>query len=181
MVGDITDAAVVAQFHQAAVEFGDGRVDVLVNNVGDYRPGVGKFIRTTEADWDAQIDITFRHVLRCTHSFLPTMVEGGGGTIVNVSTVEAMRAMPRIAVYSASNAAIIAFTRSIALEMADQNIRVNCHCPRHGRHPANPPRPNAAGPSPRASDPEYPLVPIRQSLTTSPRWPCFWLPTSPVS
>ena len=129
VVGDITDADVVAEFHRAAVAFGDGRVDVLVNNVGDYRPGAGKFIRTTEADWDAQINITFRHVLRCTHAFLPTMVEGGGGTIVNVSTVEAMRAMPRIAVYSASNAAIIAFTRSVALEMADQNIRVNAIAP----------------------------------------------------
>ncbi len=129
VVGDITDAATVSRFHQAAVEFGNGRVDVLVNNVGDYRPGAGRFMKTTESDWDAQIDITFRHVLRCTHAFLPTMVDGGGGTIVNVSTVEAMRAIARMSVYSASNAAVSAFTRCIALEMADQNIRVNCIAP----------------------------------------------------
>ncbi len=129
VVGDITDAEVVAEFHRAAVDFGDGRVDVLVNNVGDYRPGAGKFLRTTEADWDAQIDITFRHVLRCTHAFLPTMVDGGGGTIVNVSTVEAMRGIARMAVYSAANAAVSAFTRCLALEMADHDIRVNCIAP----------------------------------------------------
>ncbi|MCY4194783.1 MAG: SDR family oxidoreductase [bacterium] len=129
VVGDITDAAVVAEFHRAAAEFGGGRVDVLINNVGDYRPGAGRFIKTDEADWDAQIDITFRHVLRCTRAFLPTMADGSGGAIVNVSTVEALRAMPGIAVYSAANAAIIAFTRSVALEMADQNIRVNCIAP----------------------------------------------------
>ncbi len=129
VVGDITDAAVVAEFHRAAVDFGNGRVDALVNNVGDYRPGAGLFLRTTEADWNAQIDITFRHVLRCTHAFLPTMIDGGGGTIVNVSTVEAMRGIARMAVYSAANAAVSAFTRCLALEMAEHDIRVNCIAP----------------------------------------------------
>jgi len=128
IAGDATVQADVEGFiDQAATHL--GRLDVLVNNVGDYRPGAGTFIKTTEADWDAQIDITFRHVLRCTHAFLPTMADGGGGAIINVSTVEALRAMPGIAVYSAANAAIIAFTRSVALEMADQNIRVNCIAP----------------------------------------------------
>ncbi|WP_420639115.1 SDR family NAD(P)-dependent oxidoreductase [Candidatus Poriferisocius sp.] len=129
VVGDITDAAVVAEFHRAAVDFGDGRVDVLVNNVGDYRPGMGRFLKTTEADWDAQIDITLRHVLRCSHAFLPTMIDGGGGTVVNMSTVESMRGITRMAVYSAANAAVSAFTRCLALEMAEHDIRVNCIAP----------------------------------------------------
>ena len=126
--GDIRDRAVVDAVHAAALDIGDGRVDVLVNNVGDYRPN-GLFERTDEDQWDAQYAITLQHVFRCTHTFLPTMQAQGSGTIVNVSTVEAFRACPHNSVYTAFNAGVIAFTRTLAVEVAKHGIRVNAIAP----------------------------------------------------
>jgi NAD(P)-dependent dehydrogenase (short-subunit alcohol dehydrogenase family) len=128
VVGDIRDASTVAQLRDAAVDAGGGRVDVLVNNVGDFRPN-GLFVKTDEDQWDAQYAITLQHVFRCTHAFLPIMQAQGGGTIVNNSTVEAMRGIPYHAVYSAFNAGIIAFTKSLAVEVGRDGIRVNAIAP----------------------------------------------------
>jgi NAD(P)-dependent dehydrogenase (short-subunit alcohol dehydrogenase family) len=128
VVGDIRDAGTIAALRAGAIAAGHGRVDVLVNNVGDYRPN-GLFGRTDEAQWDAQYAITLQHVFRCTHAFLPIMEAQGGGTIVNNSTVEALRGIPYNSVYSAFNEAVIAFTRSLAVEVGRHGIRVNCIAP----------------------------------------------------
>jgi NAD(P)-dependent dehydrogenase (short-subunit alcohol dehydrogenase family) len=128
VVGDIRDAGTIARLRAGAIAAGNGRVDVLVNNVGDYRPN-GLFGRTDEAQWDAQYAITLQHVFRCTHAFLPIMEAQGGGTIVNNSTVEALRGIPYNSVYSAFNAGVIAFTRSLAVEVGRHGIRVNCIAP----------------------------------------------------
>jgi NAD(P)-dependent dehydrogenase (short-subunit alcohol dehydrogenase family) len=124
VVGDIRDAAVVDEVCAA----GGPRIDVLVNNVGDYRP-FGRFVKTTEDDWQAQFAVNFQHVLRCTHRVLPLMIEAGSGSIINVSTVEAIRGIPGHAVYSAYNAAILAFTRSLAVEVGGHGVRVNAIAP----------------------------------------------------
>ncbi|MHB8662196.1 MAG: SDR family NAD(P)-dependent oxidoreductase [Acidimicrobiales bacterium] len=124
VVGDIRSPDVVGAVCDAA---GD-RIDVLVNNVGDFKP-YGRFVRTTEEDWHAQYAINFEHVLRCTHRVLPTMIEQGAGSIVNVSTVEAIRGIPGHAVYSAYNAAVVAFTRSLAVEVGRHGVRVNAIAP----------------------------------------------------
>ena len=121
VVGDIRDVAVVDRVCAAPA-------DVLVNNVGDYRP-YGRFLKTTEDDWRAQYAINLEHVLRCTHRVLPGMIEAGRGSIVNVSTVEALRGIPGHAVYSAYNAAIVAFTRSLAVEVGRHGVRVNAIAP----------------------------------------------------
>jgi NAD(P)-dependent dehydrogenase (short-subunit alcohol dehydrogenase family) len=123
VAGDIRSPATVAAVCDAAEP-----VDVLVNNVGDYRPS-GRFVRTTEEDWGAQYAINFEHVLRCTRRVLPGMLERGGGSIINVSTVEALRGIPGHAVYSAYNAAIVAFTRSLAVEVGRHGVRVNAIAP----------------------------------------------------
>src|SRR5829696_2737879 len=86
--GDIRSPGTVAALLDAALAVDDGRVDVLVNNVGDYRPN-GRFLRTTEQDWEALYAVNLLHVLRCTRAVAPAMVRRGGGSIVNVSTVEA--------------------------------------------------------------------------------------------
>ena len=81
----------------AAFAVDGGRVDVLVNNVGDYRPN-GRFLTTTEDDWRALYAINLEHVFRVTHAIAPAMVERRSGSIVNVSTVEALRGIPANAV-----------------------------------------------------------------------------------
>jgi 2-hydroxycyclohexanecarboxyl-CoA dehydrogenase len=126
--GDIRDESTVTRVAETASGVDDGRVDVLVNNVGDYRPP-GRFFKTTPAEWHALYAINFEHVLRLTHAIAPLMVANGCGSIVNVTTVEAHRGIPRNAVYSAYKAAIWAFTRSLAVELGNDGVRVNAIAP----------------------------------------------------
>jgi len=70
------------------------------------------------------VDINFRHVLLVTRAFLMTMIEGGGGVIVNVSSIEGVRAYPSDPVYAAAKAATNHFTRSLAVAYGRKGIRV---------------------------------------------------------
>jgi NAD(P)-dependent dehydrogenase (short-subunit alcohol dehydrogenase family) len=128
VLGDIRSPETVARLAETALEIDGGRVDVLVNNVGDYRPS-GRFLRSTEDQWQAQYALNLEHVLRCTHTLAPAMVERGSGSIVNVSTVEAFRGIPGCAVYSAFNAGVNAFTKSLAVELGRDGVRVNAIAP----------------------------------------------------
>jgi 2-hydroxycyclohexanecarboxyl-CoA dehydrogenase len=129
VLGDITDPATVDRLRHRALEAGGGRVDILVNNVGDYRPGTGLFVRTGEPDWSAQYTITLEHVFRCCRAFVPVMQAQGRGAIVNNATVEAFRGIPYNSVYSAFNAGVVEFTKSLAVELGRDGIRVNCIAP----------------------------------------------------
>jgi 3-oxoacyl-[acyl-carrier protein] reductase len=107
-----------------------GRIDVLVNNVGHFGGARKPFHENTDGEWDALYQVNLGHVLRCTRAALVPMLEQGrGGSIVSVSTVEAFRAIPTRAVYSAFKAAITGFTRSLAIEYANHGIRVNAIAP----------------------------------------------------
>lgn len=126
--GDIRERSTVDRLAAAALGVDGGRVDVLVNNVGDYRPS-GRFLRSSEDQWQALYAVNLEHVLRCTHALAPAMVERGSGSIVNVSTVEAFRGIPGCAVYSAFNAGVNAFTKSLAVELGRDGVRVNAIAP----------------------------------------------------
>ncbi|HEY5172300.1 MAG TPA: SDR family oxidoreductase [Acidimicrobiia bacterium] len=107
-----------------------GRVDVLVNNVGHFGGRRVAFHDQTDDEWDALYRVNLGHVFACSRSVLPLLVEqGDGGSIVNVSTIEAFRAIPTRAVYSAFKAAITGFTRSLAVEYARHGVRVNAIAP----------------------------------------------------
>ena len=107
-----------------------GRVDVLVNNVGHFGGRRVAFHEQTDDEWDALYRVNLAHVFACSRSVLPRFVEqGDGGSIVNVSTIEAFRAIPTRAVYSGFKAAITGFTRSLAVEYARHGVRVNAIAP----------------------------------------------------
>jgi 2-hydroxycyclohexanecarboxyl-CoA dehydrogenase len=134
VAGDIREAGTVEALARQATEVateagnGGGAVDILVNNVGDYRPG-GRFLRSHPDTWQALYEINLHHVFTCTHALAGAMAERGSGSIVNVSTVEAMRGAPHNVVYSAFNAGVIAFTRSLAVELGRDGVRVNAIAP----------------------------------------------------
>ena len=129
VVGDIRERSTVDDVVSAALDVGDGRIDVLVNNVGDYRPSTPSFRKGDDEQWRALYAINLEHVFRVTHAVLPTMLDQRSGAIVNVSTVEALRGIPTNAVYSAFNAGIIAFTRSLAVEVGGKGVRINAIAP----------------------------------------------------
>jgi NAD(P)-dependent dehydrogenase (short-subunit alcohol dehydrogenase family) len=120
---DVRDEAAVRAF-AADVLARCGRVDVLVNNVGDYLRAV-PFSRSDPAHWDALYRINLHHVFLLTHAFVPAMIEKRSGAIVNVSSVEGLRGYPADPVYGAFKAAVVHFTRCLALELGRRGIRVN--------------------------------------------------------
>ena len=129
VVGDIADDDVVAMTAETALAAGDGRIDVLVNNVGDYRPAARSFVHSKPEDWHRLYELNLHHVFTMTHALLPAMIEQGSGVIVNNSTVEAFRGIPACAPYSAFNAGVSAFTKSLAVEVGQHGIRVNAIAP----------------------------------------------------
>ncbi|MGW1738338.1 SDR family NAD(P)-dependent oxidoreductase [Nocardia sp. NPDC001965] len=105
------------------------RPDVLVNNVGHFLRPPRTFAADAPAVWDELHEINFAHILRLTHALLPGMTERGTGSIVNLTTVEAHRAIPGHAVYSGYKAALTGFTRSLAAEVGPSGVRVNAIAP----------------------------------------------------
>jgi len=120
-----------------------GRIDILVNNAGGvaYKP----FLKQSERSWRRHIDINLVSMLAATHAAAPIMArDGRGGSIINVASIEAMRAGPNVAVYAACKAAMVSFTKSMALELSGDQIRVNCIAPDHTITPGG--RGNRSGP-----------------------------------
>ncbi len=106
-----------------------GHVDVLVNNVGHYLYRGLRFLDTDEEHWDALYAVNLRHVFLCTKAFAPSMVQRRSGNIITVSTVEAFRGIPNQVVYSAFKAGITQFTKSLALDLGNDGVRVNAIAP----------------------------------------------------
>jgi NAD(P)-dependent dehydrogenase (short-subunit alcohol dehydrogenase family) len=124
---DVTDTGQVrALIDSAASHF--GRIDILVNNAGGVSPR--PFIDQSERSWRRHIDLNLVSMLAATSAAAPAMIRGGrGGSIINVSSIEGSRAAPNFAVYGACKAAMLNFTRTMALELAEHGIRVNAIAP----------------------------------------------------
>ena len=103
---------------------------MLVNNVGHYGGARKAFHEQSDAEWADLYAVNLAHVFTYSRAVLPVLLaQGDGGSIVNVSTIEAFRAIPTRAVYSAFKAAITGFTRSLAVEYARHRVRVNAIAP----------------------------------------------------
>lgn len=124
-VFDVRDGTAVKDFLRR-VEGQFGRIDILVNNAGGGFQSL--FVDVSEKGEDALVRENFSSVTSFIRNAVPLMPETGG-SIVNVTSVEAHRAGPGFAIYSAMKAAVASLTKSLALELGGRHIRVNCIAP----------------------------------------------------
>jgi NAD(P)-dependent dehydrogenase (short-subunit alcohol dehydrogenase family) len=128
IVGDVRTEVTATQACEAAmVTF--GRLDVLVNNAGIDPLEATTVTGTTEAQWDAVMDVNVKAAWRFTQTALPLMIAGGRGAIVNLASVSAVLPSPAEMAYSVSKAALMHLTKCTALDYASRNIRANTVCP----------------------------------------------------
>jgi NAD(P)-dependent dehydrogenase (short-subunit alcohol dehydrogenase family) len=126
MKGDVTSSADMKELVDFAVDTYGG-VDVLVNSAGVQR--YGTVADTEESVWDEVLGVNLKGIYLASRYAIPEMRERGGGTIVNVSSVQAIASQRGVAAYTASKGGINALTRAMALDHAEENIRVNAVCP----------------------------------------------------
>lgn len=104
-----------------------GRADVLINNAGlEVR---GSILQCSEEDWVKLYNINLKGIYYMTNAFAPMMIEQGKGAIVNTGSILGYRTVGERAAYSSSKGAIDTLTRSMAFDLAQNNIRVNCVAP----------------------------------------------------
>jgi 2-hydroxycyclohexanecarboxyl-CoA dehydrogenase len=123
---DVTSLSSV-QAAVAAVESGLGPVEVVVNNAGwdDFM----MFVDTDEAFWDKILDINYKGALRVVHTVVPGMMERGFGRVVNIGSDAGRVGSSLEAVYSGAKGGIIAFTKTLAREVATKGVTANTVCP----------------------------------------------------
>lgn len=104
-----------------------GRIDILVNNAGIVK--FGSLHETSEADWDAVLDINLKSVFLGCKGVIPEMLKNGKGKIINITSIAGLIGFDKIGPYCASKGGIIALTREAAVEYAPKKINVNCIAP----------------------------------------------------
>jgi NAD(P)-dependent dehydrogenase (short-subunit alcohol dehydrogenase family) len=123
--GDVTNRADCERMTQAALD-NFGRLDVAVNNVGVSIPG--NVVDTSEETWDQLIDINLKSVFLVSKYAIPAMASGGGGSVINVSSVGALRSIG-FAAYSAAKGGMISLSQEMAAQHGPEGIRVNVVVP----------------------------------------------------
>jgi NAD(P)-dependent dehydrogenase (short-subunit alcohol dehydrogenase family) len=124
---DMSTAEGPAELVAAALE--NGRIDVLVNNVGAVTPRLQGFLSVTDDQWLASLNLGFMAAVRTTRAVLPGMLDAGEGTIVNTCSVNAFLPDPGVIDYSAAKAALLNFSKSLSKEVGPRGIRVNSVSP----------------------------------------------------
>jgi 2-keto-3-deoxy-L-fuconate dehydrogenase len=120
---DVRDSQAVASLAQET-----GPIDVLFNCAGFVHDGT--IFECTEQDWDTSFDLNVKSMFRTSRSFLPGMLERGGGSIINMSSAaSSVKGAPRRFVYGATKAAVIGLTKAIAADFIGRGIRCNAICP----------------------------------------------------
>ena len=123
--GDVSRAADCRAMMERAVGRW-GRLDILENNVGIEGPG--SVVSVPEEEWDRVMQVNVKSMMLTGKFAVPAMATGGGGSIINISSIGALR--PRgLTPYATSKGAVIALTRAMAIDHAKDGIRVNCIAP----------------------------------------------------
>jgi 2-keto-3-deoxy-L-fuconate dehydrogenase len=120
---NVLDAVAIAAAAQEA-----GPVDILFNCAGIVHQGA--LLDATEADWSLAFELNCRSMFRTMQAFLPGMLARGRGSILNMASVaSSVKGVPNRFIYSASKAAVVGMTRSVATDYVTHGIRCNCLCP----------------------------------------------------
>lgn len=120
---DVTDGKAIDEFAAKT-----GSIDVLFNCAG-FVPN-GTILDCSEAEWDFTFNLNVKSMYRMVKAFLPAMIDAGGGSIINMSSVaSSIKGVPNRSCYSASKAAVIGLTKSVAVDFVAKGIRCNALCP----------------------------------------------------
>ncbi|MGR3319032.1 MAG: SDR family NAD(P)-dependent oxidoreductase [Candidatus Anammoxibacter sp.] len=103
------------------------KIDILVNNAGIFRGT--QFQETETSEWDEVMETNLKGAFLLTKEVIPHMISNKGGAIINIASILGMVAIPNASAYNTSKGGLVMFTKSIAMEYANQNIRANCICP----------------------------------------------------
>jgi meso-butanediol dehydrogenase / (S,S)-butanediol dehydrogenase / diacetyl reductase len=123
---DVSSAADVEGVVSAATK-NFSTIDILFNNAGIVPHG--KIHETTESDWDRTMAVNVKSMYLMSHAVVPIFLQHGGGVILNTSSATALRSVVDRVAYSASKGAVLALTKSMAIDYVRDGIRVNCLCP----------------------------------------------------
>ncbi len=125
--GDVSIDADAERVVKDALAFGNGKLDILINNAGITRDNL--LLRMSAEDWDAVLDLNLRAAFLVTKAAMRPMMKQRSGRIVNVSSIAGVMGNAGQANYSAAKAGLIAFTKTVAREMASRNITANAVAP----------------------------------------------------
>jgi NAD(P)-dependent dehydrogenase (short-subunit alcohol dehydrogenase family) len=129
VIGDVTRDADVAVFVETAVGH-FGKLDVLYNNAGIFHEADESVLTTTDAIWDRTMAINVKGLAFCCKHGIPELIKAGGGSVINIASFVALVGctVPQDA-YTASKGAVIALTKSLAVQFGPQGVRTNAICP----------------------------------------------------